>query len=90
MNKQVDKTVKHISELQNRLNHVRNNLQYIKVIQALKDSLDKFYDLLNNDQNLQREYEATYLRYFFSAGGLSFYDRVCYSILDYRYGNKPF
>ena len=90
MNKQVDKTVEHIKDLQNRLNHVQNNLQYIKVTQALKDSMDKFYDLLKNDQQLQCEYEATYLSYFYSGCGHCFYDRICNSILDYRYGNRPF
>ena len=90
MDKQVDKTVKHITELQYRLCRVENNLQYIKVIQALKKSLDKFYDLLKNDQKLQREYEANYLSYFYTGCGFSLYDRVCNSITDYKYGNKPF
>ena len=90
MNKQVDRTVEHISDLQKRLSCVENNLQHIKVVQALKKSLDKFYDLLKNDQKLQREYEANYLSYFYSGCGFSLYDRVCNSILDYQGGNSPF
>jgi hypothetical protein len=90
MSKQVDKTVEHIRELQHRLSCVENNLQYIKVMQALKKSLDKFYDLLKNDPQLQREYEASYLSFFYTGCGFSLYDRVCNSILDYRYGNRPF
>lgn len=90
MSKQVDKTVKHITELQYRLSCVDSNLQYIKVIQALKKSLDNFYDLLKNDQQLQREYEANYLSYFYTGCGFSLYDRVCNSIIDYKNGNKPF
>ena len=47
MNK-ADRIVQHIVELQYRLCQVENNLQYIKVTQALKRSLEKFYDLLMN------------------------------------------
>lgn len=50
MNK-ADRIVQHIVELQYRLCQVENNLQYIKVTQALKRSLEKFYDLLMNDQS---------------------------------------
>ena len=47
MNK-ADRIVQHIVELQYRLCQVENNLQYIKVTQALKRSFEKFYDLLMN------------------------------------------
>ena len=78
MDKQTEKVIKHIKDLENRLGHVDNNLRYIKVIQALKYWLEKFADLLSNNQALQEEYQAT------------FYDRVCNSILEYKYGNRPF
>ena len=82
MDKQIDKLIKHIRNLENRLGEVDNNLRYIKVVQALKHSLDKLDDMLRNNQELQREYQAIYHRYF--------YDRICNSILDYKYGNRPF
>ena len=90
MDKQIDKLIDHIRDLENRLGEVDNNLRYIKVVQALKHSLDKLDDMLRNNLKLQREYQATYYRYFHTGCGFSFYDRICNSILDYKYGNKPF
>ena len=90
MDKQIEKVIKHIKDLENRLGYVDNNLRYIKVIQALKYWLEKFADLLSNNQALQREYQAPYLTYFYTGCGFSFYDRVCNSILEYKYGNRPF
>ena len=89
MNK-IDKTIQHIVELQYRLFQVENNLQYIKATPALKRSLDKLYDLLKNDQNLQRQYQSTYLCYFYTGCGHSLYDRVCNSLIEYRNGRRPF
>ena len=66
MDKQIEKVIKHIKDLENRLGYVDNNLRYIKVIQALKYWLEKFADLLSNNQALQREYQATYLSYFYT------------------------
>lgn len=90
MNKQIDKLIDHIRDLDNRLGEVDNNLRYIKVVQALKHSLDKLDDMLRNNQELQREYQTTYHSYFYTGCGFSFYDRICNSILDYKYGNRPF
>ena len=90
MNKQIDKLIDHIRDLDNRLGEVDNNLRYIKVVQALKHSLDKLDNMLRNNLKLQREYQATYYRYFYTGCGFSFYDRICNSILDYKYGNRPF
>lgn len=90
MDKQIDKLIDHIRDLENRLGEVDNNLRYIKVVQALKHSLDKLDDMLRNNPELQREYQATYHSYFYTGCGFSFYDRICNSILDYKYGNKPF
>ena len=72
------------------LGEVDNNLRYIKVVQALKHSLDKLDNMLRNNQELQRKYQAIYLSYFYTGCGFSFYDKVCNSILDYKYGNRPF
>ena len=76
MDKQIDKLIKHIRNLENRLGEVDNNLRYIKVVQALKHSLDKLDDMLRNNQELQREYQAIYHRYFYTGCGFSFYDRM--------------
>ena len=90
MDKQIDKLINHIRDLENRLGEVDNNLRYIKVVQALKHSLDKLDNMLRNNQELQCKYQAIYLSYFYTGCGFSFYDRVCNSILDYKYGNRPF
>lgn len=90
MDKQIDRLIKHIKELESKLGEVDNNLRYIKVIQALKHSLDKLDNMFEKDTALQREYQAVYLSYFYTSCGFSFYDKVCNSILDYKYGNKPF
>lgn len=50
MDKQIDKLIDHIRDLENRLGEVDNNLRYIKVVQALKHSLDKLDDILRNSQ----------------------------------------
>ena len=87
--KKIDKQIAHIRDLERRLREVDNNLRYIKVVQALKHSLDKLYSLLLKDTSLQRKYQSTYMVYFYG-GNLSFYNKVCNSILDYKYGNRPF
>ena len=86
----MNKIIQHIKDLENRLGYVDNNLRYIKVIQALKYWLDKFDNQLSEEERLKDEYAAIYESYFYSGCGFSFYDRVCNSILDYKYGNRPF
>ena len=90
MDKQIEKLIEHIRELEARLGEVDNNLRYIKVVQALKHSLEKLDNMLKDNTTLQREYQAIYLSYFHTGCGFSFYDRVCNSILEYQYGNRPF
>ena len=89
MDKKIDNVVAHIRDLERRLGEADNNLRYIKVVQALKRSLDKLYSLLLRDTALQREYQSAYINYFYG-GSLSFYNKVCNSLLDYKYGNRPF
>ena len=89
MNK-ADRIVQHIVDLQYRLCQVENNLQYIKVTQALKRSLEKFYDLLKYDQMLMSQYQSTYIGWFYTGLGHSLYDRVCNSLIEYRNGRRPF
>lgn len=87
-NKNIDNAINHITTLQERLCYCENNLQYIKRLQALKHWLHKFDSLL--DKASRGEYAAIYESYFCTCCGFSFYDRVCNSILDYKYGNRPF
>lgn len=88
--KKIDKLIVHIRDLERRLSEVDNNLRYIKVVQALKHSLDNLYFLLLSDTALQRKYQSTYMVYFYNDCGFSRYDRVCNSLLEYRNGNRPF
>ena len=84
----INNAINRITALQEKLCNCENNLQYIKRIQAIKYWLNKFDELLEN--KLQKEYAAIYEGYFCSSAGFSFYERVCNSILDYNYGNRPF
>ena len=90
MKKQIERTISHIRDLERRLNDADNNLKYIKVVQALKKSMDNLYALLLIDTALQRKYQSTYMVYFYNDCGFSRYDRVCNSILEYKNGNRPF
>ena len=54
MNRQIDKLIEHIRELEVRLGEVDNNLRYIKVVQALKHSLEKLDNMLKDNTALQR------------------------------------
>ena len=75
MKKQIERTISHIRDLERRLNDADNNLRYIKVVQALKKSMDNLYALLLVDTALQRVYQSTYMVYFYNGGGFSRYDR---------------
>ena len=88
MKKQIERTILHIRDLERRLGEVDNNLRYIKVVQALKKAMDNLYILLL-DTALQREYQSTYMVYFYG-GSFSFYNKVCSSILEYKNSNGPF
>ncbi len=89
MKKQIERTILHIRDLERRLGEVDNNLRYIKVVQALKKSMDNLYILLL-DTAMQRKYQSTYMVYFYNGGGFSRYDRVCNSLIEYKNGNRPF
>ena len=84
----IEKIIDRISYMQERLCYAENNLQYIKRLQALKYWLETF-DAFIIDRE-KGEYSAIYQSYFMHGCGFSFYDRVCNSILDYKYGNRPF
>ena len=90
MKKQIERTISHIRDLERRLNDTDNNLRYIKVVQALKKSMDNLYALLLVDTALQREYQSNYMVYFYNGGGFSRYDRICNSLIEYKNGNRPF
>ncbi len=55
MDKQIDRLIEHIGELEARLGEVDNNLRYIKVVQALKHSLEKLDNMLKDNTALQKE-----------------------------------
>ena len=61
-----------------------SKIEYIKRLQALK------YWLLKLDVLLDNSNDEIYRKYFYSDKGHSFFDRICLSITDYQYGNKPF
>lgn len=86
-NTKIEKIIEHIVILQERLCHCENNLQYIKRLQALEYWLHRFESLLNGQYT---KYAAVYESYFCTCCGFSFYERVCNSILEYKYGNRPF
>ncbi|MCM0680930.1 MULTISPECIES: hypothetical protein [Bacteroides] len=88
--KEIANAVNHITTLQEKLCDCENNLQYIKRLQALMYWLHKFDFCLDSDNIQQGEYAAIYESYFCTGCGFSFYNRVCNSILDYKYGNRPF
>ena len=60
MKKQIERTISHIRDLERRLNDADNNLRYIKVVQALKKSMDNLYALLLVDTALQREVKENF------------------------------
>ena len=85
--KGTDNILSHIKDLQKKLEICENNLQYIKRLQALRHWLIKFRQC---PEKLSKEYAAEYKRYFYSRNGFSYFERVCNSILEYEYGNRPF
>ena len=84
MDKKKEYIIRKIECLKDAICHCENNLQYIKRLQALK------YWLLKLDVLLDNSNDRIYREYFYSDKGHSFFDRVCLSIADYQYGNKPF
>lgn len=87
--RKIKKLLAHIEELEARLCCADSNLRYIKVLKALKLHLERLSDLFGNEEvAIAHQYE--YARYFINGCGWSFYERVCNSILDYQYGNRPF
>ena len=76
-----------IDHFQERLCLAENNLHYIKALTAIKRWLEKFSEILSDEERLaSAEYEA----FFFTGCGFSFYDRVNMSIQSYQSGERPF
>lgn len=88
--KDIENAINHIDTLQARLCRCENNLQYIKRLQAIKYWLHKFDSFLNRNSSQHGEYAAICENDFHTCCRFSFYDRVCNSILEYQYGNRPF
>lgn len=89
-NKDIENAINHITTLQERLCCAENNIQYIKRLQALIYWLHKFDSFLDRNSRQKGEFAPIYESYFCSGCGFSFYQRVCNSILEYKYGNRPF
>lgn len=89
-NKDIENAINHITTLQERLCCAENNIQYIKRLQALIYWLHKFDSFLDRNSRQKGEFATIYESYFCSGCGFSFYERVCNSILEYKYGNRPF
>lgn len=87
--KKMKRLLAHIEDLEERLCEADNNLRYIKVLKALKLHLERLSALFDKCPE-GRAHSYDYARYFTTGAGWSFYDRVCNSILDYQYGNRPF
>ena len=83
----VNYVINHIEDLSDRLNYVENNIQYIKVLQALKLWLIRFNEMLTDEEWVK---SVEYEKWFFTGCGFSFFDRVNNSIIEYENGNKPF
>lgn len=90
MEKLIKKVLEHIQDLYCSIERAENNLQYITRLKALKKALDKFDNLLLENKDMQSVFAGEYLQLFYTGCGWSQYDRVCNSIIDYEYGNKPF
>lgn len=71
-----------IDQAQEKIANSSTNLQYIKALQSLH------FWLLKLEASFPES--AEYLQAFYTVCGFSFFDRVQNSILDYKYGNKPF
>lgn len=84
MSNEMKNIIDKIEYLKELICHSENNLQYIKRLQALK------YWLVKLDTLLGTTHDSIYQKYFYSAMGDSFFDRICLSIIDYQYGNRPF
>ena len=56
----------------------------VRKIEYLKETI------CHCENNLQYSNDEIYRKYFYSDKGHSFFDRICLSITDYQYGNKPF
>lgn len=72
--------VEKIRQAEKRLECSGNNLQYIKNLYSLRLWMERL-------SNFPDSYE--YKKYFLT-GFITVYERVNNSILEYRYGNKPF
>ena len=78
----LDTVLAKIEDRQQALCSVDNNRQYIRVLNSLKFWL---LELANNYADT-----AYYEQMFFTGAGHSFFTRICLSIEDYKYGNRPF
>ena len=83
----IDKKIKRVESLVVRLSASENNLQYITRLKSLALKLDDLYGTIMYD----KRYTSAFEKYFgTSSFGISYFERVCNSVMDYFHGNKPF
>lgn len=83
------KAVEKAEYYSDKLSQADSNLLYIKALNACWRWL-KIADDNYNDETASDMDKVVYQQIFISGCGFSFYDRVNNSILDYKYGNRPF
>ena len=53
MDKEIDKVIEDMRDLEKGLGEVENKVRYIKVVEGLKDCLDKLDDMVRNKMKLE-------------------------------------
>lgn len=88
--KAIEQTLSKYSAANRRFVYSDNNLRYIKAIKSMLFWLNRFDSLLSEIEREKGEYSALYQALFISGCGFSEYTRICNTIEEYKYGNKPF
>jgi hypothetical protein len=87
--KEINKIIIKIESYESKLNFCDNNQQYVTRLEALHRWLLKLDKSLSEEECLNGEFASVYQNYF-CLGTISIFDRVHFSLLEYRSGNKPF
>ena len=86
--KQFNFILQKIESAESKLMQSDNNLRYIKALQSLKFWLLKMDAIAQESPAVAQS--GQYMQLFYTGAGLSYFDRVQNSILEYNYGVKPF
>lgn len=84
----IDKKIKRVESLIDRLSNSENNLQYITRLMSLYKRLDDLFATIYED----KRYNTAFEKYFGTASfGISYFERISNAVVDYKYhNNKPF